>query len=212
MIKRLFDIAGSALALAVFSPVLIVVSLLVRLDSSGPILFRQARVGRQGRIFLIKKFRTMNGLPDSSATLVTSDGDSRITRIGKWLRKSKLDELPQLLNVLRGEMSFVGPRPEVPKYIEYYPPASREKILSVRPGITDEAAILFRDESGLLARTDEPEKVYLEKILPAKIALYEKYVDQQSLMLDLGIIIRTVAAIILGSGIAGSLHGNSGAN
>jgi len=202
MAKRIFDLGFACAALALFAPFMLVIAFLVKLDSTGPILFRQARVGRYGRLFRINKFRTMSYLPKECADgpLVTSDADSRITRTGRWLRFSKADELPQLFNVIIGDMSIVGPRPEVPEYVEFYPLTVREKILSVRPGITDEAAIIFRNESSVLASADDPEEAYVHEILPIKISLYEKYVDRHSLSLDLNIIFRTFLAVFSASG------------
>lgn len=195
MQKRIIDLTFAIIALILLFPLMLVVGLLVKLDSPGPLFFRQERVGRYEKIFRILKFRTMVHRSGVGGPLLTNDNDERITRIGRYLRAGKLDELPQLYNVLMGDMSIVGPRPEVPKYVNEYPHESREKIFSIRPGITDEAAIEFRNESEMLARKADPERAYVEEILPAKIRLYEQYVDAQSTLLDLSIILRTVRAV-----------------
>lgn len=197
MAKRLFDIALSLLALALLCPLLLAVALWVRLDSPGPVLFRQQRVGRGGRLFAILKFRTMQVNAEAAGLQITVGQDPRITRTGRWLRRSKLDELPQLLNVLRGEMSMVGPRPEVPRYVALYPADQRATVLSVRPGITDLASLAFRDESTLLARSADPERTYVEEILPIKLCHACDYVARRSLWLDLRILART-ALVLLG--------------
>ena len=194
MAKRLLALVLAALALAALSPLLLVIAIVVRLDSAGPVLFRQTRVGRAERPFQILKFRTMR--PSSEGRLITVDGDSRITRVGAILRKTKLDELPQLINVLTGTMSLVGPRPEVPRYVALYPAHARRLVLSVRPGITDNAAVEFRNESELLSRSADPERAYIEEILPRKLALYESYVRNRSFLGDLRIIVRTIHAVI----------------
>lgn len=195
--KRLFDIACAATALALLAPLLLALALWVRLDSPGPVLFRQQRVGRDSRPFAILKFRTMQVNAEAAGLQITVGQDPRITRAGSWLRRSKLDELPQLLNVLRGDMSMVGPRPEVPRYVALYPTDVRETVLSVRPGITDLASLAFRDESTLLAQSPDPERTYVEEILPTKLRYACDYVRQRSLWLDLRIIART-AMILLG--------------
>ncbi len=202
MAKRLFDIALSLLALALLCPLLLAVALWVRLDSPGPVLFRQQRVGRGGRPFAILKFRTMQVNAEAAGLQITVGQDPRITRAGAWLRRSKLDELPQLLNVLRGEMSMVGPRPEVPRYVALYPADQRATVLSVRPGITDLASLAFRDESTLLARSADPERTYVEEILPIKLRHACDYVAQRSLWLDLRIIARTALALLGRQGAA----------
>ncbi len=195
MAKRLFDFLFSAWALLLLAPVLLVVALAIRLDSPGPVIFSQTRVGRGGKEFRIHKFRSMTHPAPAGDPLVTSDRDTRITRIGRYLRATKIDELPQLLNVVLGEMSLVGPRPEVPKYVAQYPPQLREKILSVRPGITDETAIIWRKESEILAARADPERAYIEEILPQKLASYARYVDHHSLASDVAILWRTLRAL-----------------
>ena len=196
MAKRLFDIAFALLALLLLGPLLLVVALWVRLDSPGPVFFRQQRVGRGGQLFDIVKFRTMRTGAEAMGPQITVGEDARITRAGAWLRRAKVDELPQFLNVLRGDMSVVGPRPEVPRYVAQYPADVRETVLSVRPGITDLASIEFRDESALLARSSDPERTYVEQILPAKLRHAQEYVRTRSLWLDLRIIARTVLAVL----------------
>jgi lipopolysaccharide/colanic/teichoic acid biosynthesis glycosyltransferase len=170
-------------------------ALWIKLDSPGPVLFRQQRVGRHGVPFDIYKFRTMADRPDAGRQL-TVGRDPRITRAGHFLRRSKLDELPQLLNVLEGTMSLVGPRPEVPRYVACYPPEARKAVLSVAPGITDLASILYKEESEILGRAADPERAYIETILPVKLAYYQRYVRERSFWLDLRIIFQTLAAIV----------------
>ena len=194
MTKRVFDLVLALFGLILLSPFLLLIAAWVRLDSPGPALFRQERIGRYGRPFTMLKFRTMRAAAQPGSLLTLAD-DGRITRAGRLLRRTKLDELPQLLNVVRGEMSLVGPRPEVARYVALYPPALRTTILSVRPGITDEAALVFRDESALLGSTDV-EAVYVSTIQPQKLALYERYVADQSLRTDLVLILRTIRALI----------------
>lgn len=196
MLKRLFDIVFAALALLLLCPLLLAVALWVRLDSPGPVLFRQRRVGRGGRPFDIFKFRTMAAGAEAVGPQITVGADTRITRAGAWLRRAKLDELPQFYNVLRGDMSVVGPRPEVPRYVALYPPEVRTAVLSVRPGITDLASIAFRDESALLARSADPERTYVEQILPAKLDYALQYMRSHTLWLDLRIIGWTVLAVL----------------
>jgi lipopolysaccharide/colanic/teichoic acid biosynthesis glycosyltransferase len=192
--KRLFDLLLAGAGLVILSPALVAIAAWVRLDSPGPALFRQERVGRFGRPFTMFKFRTMRAEPEPSGSLLTVAGDVRITRVGWLLRRTKFDELPQLINVIRGEMSLVGPRPEVARYVALYPPATRTTVLSVRPGITDDAALVFRNESALLGASNA-EEVYISTILPRKLELYERYVAEQSLRTDLRLIFRTIRAI-----------------
>lgn len=196
MAKRLFDIVCSALGLLVLAPVFLLVAAWIRLDSPGPVFFRQERVGRFGVPFRIHKFRTMGHAPAAQGPLITVGADARITRAGAFLRRRKLDELPQLIDVLKGDMSLVGPRPEVPRYVAMYPPGLREKVLSVRPGITDPASLQFRDESGLLARAEDPEREYVEVVMPAKLQLAAQYVERASLATDLQLIARTVRLLL----------------
>lgn len=196
MAKRLFDLLLSSLGLAVLALPLALVALAIRLDSPGPVFYRQVRVGLRGREFHIHKFRTMAHDPGDRGPQLTVGLDARITRVGAFLRRTKLDELAQLFDVFEGTMSLVGPRPEVPRYVALYPAALREKVLSVRPGITDFASIEYRDESTLLARSADPERTYREVILPTKLALQARYVDRSGLGTDLVLIGRTVWAII----------------
>jgi len=195
MLKRAFDLVGAALGLLLLSPLLAVLALVIKLDSPGPVFYRQQRVGRHGVPFRIHKFRTMTHRPGGGGPELTVAGDARITRSGKWLRRSKLDELAQLIDVLQGTMSLVGPRPEVPRYVALYPPAQRAKVLAVRPGITDIASIEYRDENTLLARATDPEREYVQVVLPAKLRLAERYVDEASLALDMRLLWRTAAAL-----------------
>ncbi|KGM39895.1 sugar transferase [Aquabacterium sp. NJ1] len=198
MSKRLFDILLSSLGLLVLAPVLLLIALAVKLDSPGPVFFRQERVGRFGVPFRIHKFRTMCHDQGGQGLQITVGADSRITRVGSFLRRSKLDELPQLINVWVGSMSLVGPRPEVPRYVAHYPAAMRDKVLSVRPGITDIASIEYRDESSVLARATDPEQAYIHEVLPHKLALAASYVDQASVWMDVRLIWRTIMAIVRG--------------
>jgi lipopolysaccharide/colanic/teichoic acid biosynthesis glycosyltransferase len=198
--KRAFDIVVSACALTVLSPAMVLLGIGVRLDSPGPALFRHRRVGRHGRAFNVLKFRTMVHRPDSSGPQVTTATDARITRLGALLRRTKLDELPQFLNVLAGDMSLVGPRPEVAHYVAMYPDAVRSEILALLPGMTDLASIEFRDEQELLAAAADPESTYIHEILPRKLELYLQYARQQTLWLDLKILFLTIAALFSRSG------------
>ena len=198
MSKRLFDWVMSSLGLLALGPLLILIALAVKLDSPGPVFFRQERVGRFGVPFRIHKFRTMRHDPEGNGLQITVGADRRITRVGQFLRASKLDELPQLIDVWQGTMSLVGPRPEVPRYVAHYPAALRDKVLSVRPGITDIASIEYRDESAVLARAADPERAYIDEVLPHKLALAASYVDQASVWLDIRLILRTIGAFVRG--------------
>lgn len=196
MIKRAFDLATAAVSLVLLAPLMLLIALAVRLDSPGPALFGQVRVGRNGRQFRLLKFRSMRATSSPGGPLLTAANDTRITRIGALLRTSKLDELPQLINVLLGDMSIVGPRPEVPRYVAMYPPRVRELVLSVRPGITDEASIAFRDESELLAKARDPEAIYIGEILPRKLDAYCAYARRHSILGDIKIIWRTLLRVL----------------
>lgn len=196
MSKRLFDVLLAAPALLLLAPLFALIALAIRLDSPGPVFFRQVRVGRGGVPFRIHKFRTMRHDPVGAGRQITVGADARITRVGAFLRSSKFDELPQLIDVLAGTMSLVGPRPEVPRYVELYPPALRDKVLSVRPGITDLASIEFRRESELLAKADDPERAYVEQVLPAKLRLACDYVDRSSVCTDLRVLGRTLHVLL----------------
>jgi lipopolysaccharide/colanic/teichoic acid biosynthesis glycosyltransferase len=193
MAKRAFDLLLSALGLLLLTPVLLLIALWVKLDSPGPVFFRQERVGRFGRPFFIHKFRTMR--VDNAGLQITVGVDPRITRAGRVLRAAKLDELPQLWDVLRGAMSLVGPRPEVPRYVALYPPQLREIVLSVRPGITDPASLSFRNESELLAAAADPEREYVEVVMPTKLRLAAAYVRRATLRSDLRVILATLGAL-----------------
>jgi lipopolysaccharide/colanic/teichoic acid biosynthesis glycosyltransferase len=194
VLKRLFDLVSAGLVLVVLFPVLTVIAFAIVLDSKGGIFYRQTRVGKNGKTFRLYKFRTMR--PNSDKLQITvGHRDPRVTKIGYLLRKYKLDEFPQLINILKGEMSVVGPRPEVPKYVELYTPEQRE-VLSVRPGLTDYASLKFVDESELLAASENPEQTYREEIMPAKLKLGREYVQKQSFFTDLKIIFQTLFRII----------------
>jgi len=193
--KRLFDMLASAAGLVILSPFFAVISAAVALDSRGGVFYRQVRVGRDDKDFKLFKFRTMATGSDKKGLLTVGGKDSRITRVGYFLRKYKLDELPQLLNVLLGDMSLVGPRPEVRKYVSLYSEEQR-KVLSVRPGITDYASIEYSDENEILGKASDPEKMYIEEIMPAKLNLNLRYIAQKGLRTDISIIFRTLRKII----------------
>jgi lipopolysaccharide/colanic/teichoic acid biosynthesis glycosyltransferase len=194
MTKRVFDILVAAAGLILLAPALLLIGAWIKWDSPGPAIFLQQRVGRHGRLFNILKFRTMRQA-DASGALLTVGRDSRITHAGHFLRRYKLDELPQLLNVLAGSMSLVGPRPEVPRYVAHYPIEMRALVLSVSPGITDWAAIEYKDENTLLASSANPEHTYIEQVLPDKLDHYVRYVRERNFWIDLRIIFRTLVAI-----------------
>lgn len=193
--KRLMDVLLSAGALLVLWPLFLLVAVAIKADDPGPVFYRQVRVGRGGRPFRIFKFRTMVTDADRKGPAITVGRDSRITRVGAFLRRTKLDELAQLLNVLRGEMSFVGPRPEVPRYVELYTLYQRQ-VLLVRPGITDYASIAYRNENDMLEGVDDPERLYIEEIMPAKIELNMKYLREISPLADIRLILKTVVAVV----------------
>ena len=195
--KRAFDLFFAALGLLCFAPLLLVVAACIKLDSQGPVFFRQDRVGRHGKVFRIHKFRTMRFGAEKAGPLITRAGDSRVTRVGKTLRKYKLDELPQLIDVVRGEMSLVGARPEVPAYVRYYPPQTKALLLALSPGITDPAAIIYKREEELLAAADDPEREYVEKILPQKLRYYEEYAKHRSMWSDVVVILHTLKEIFV---------------
>ena len=202
MPKRLFDLAVACLALLLLAPLMLALALWIRLDSPGPVFFRQPRVGRHGKLFRIHKFRTMVVDAPARGGALTVGADPRITRAGRALRGMRLDELPQLLDVLAGDMSLVGPRPEVPCFVAHYPPGLRERVLAVPPGITDPSSLAFLDEAALLARAADPEREYVEVILPRKLALAADYADRASLRTDLQVLARTVAALVARRGAA----------
>ena len=189
--KRLFDLVCASTGLALLSPLFLCIAAVIYLEDSRPVFFRQWRVGRYGRPFRMWKFRTMVVDADRQGRQITVGRDPRITRIGHWLRRFKLDELPQLLNVMTGEMSLVGPRPEVQRYVDLYTPAQRT-VLDLVPGITDPASIAYRNESELLANAEDPERYYIDKIMPEKIRINLEYAARRSFWSDLVIVLRTV--------------------
>ena len=193
LLKRLFDMAASGIGLLLLAPLLLVLAVWIKCDSAGPVFFLQERVGLCGKLFRIIKFRSMR--QDNAGLQITVGEDARITRSGRFIRAYKLDELPQLINVLLGDMSLVGPRPEVPRYVALYPADVRDEVLSVRPGMTDLASVQYRSESDLLAASSDPELTYTTVILPAKLALYQQYVRQRSLWLDVRIIGMTLGIL-----------------
>ena len=193
-VKRAMDITLAACGLVATAPGLVLIALLVRADSAGPAIFRQERVGRGGRLFRIHKFRTLQ--VDAGGPLISASADRRVTRVGAVLRRTKLDELPQLWDVLRGKMSLVGPRPEIPAYAALWPPAERETILSVRPGITDPASLLFRNEAEELALVPDPDQHYRTILVPRKARMYVEYVQTRSLAGDLAILLQTVRTLL----------------
>jgi len=192
--KRVFDLIVALIGIIVLFPILLLISLWIKMSSKGPIFYAQKRVGKDFKEFYIYKFRSMVLNADKIGPNVTSADDSRITKVGKFIRKTKIDELPQLFNVIRGEMSLVGPRPEVIKFVEKNRDAY-EKVLSVRPGITDNAAIEFRDEETLMNQYKDKEKAYLEYILPKKIKLYYNYIDNITFLNDIKLILKTLKVL-----------------
>jgi len=192
--KRLFDLGCVIPWFILLFPLLLLIALWIKLDSPGPVFFLQTRVGQFGKLFKIIKFRTM--IVHDQGLKLTVGRDARITRSGHFLRHYKLDELPQLINVLKGEMSLVGPRPEVPEYVALYPDGIKEYVLSVPVGITDYASIEFSNESEILATSLHPETDYVEKILPIKLAYHQKYVSENSLLLDIALIFKTFKRIL----------------
>mgnify|MGYP003762827981 FL=1 len=196
ILKRGFDIIFSLLGLIVLLPAFLVIATAIKLDSNGPVFFRQVRVGKNGKEFKILKFRTMVVDAEKKGLQITVDKDSRITKVGRFLRKYKLDEFPQLINVLVGDMSFVGPRPEVPKYVALYND-EQKIVLKVKPGITDIASIEYKDENTLLNQNDNPEKTYIEEIMPAKLKLNMKYIRNISAFNDIKLILKTIFRILM---------------
>ena len=193
--KRIFDLTTASVGLVLLSPLLLLISLLIRLDSPGPALFRQERIGRGFRPFRIYKFRTMvHDAPRQGGT-ITFGGDRRITRLGRVLRATKIDELPQLINILRGEMSFVGPRPEVSRYVELFREDYAE-ILKVLPGITDLASLQYRHEAEILGQCENPEEEYVTRVLPEKIRLAKEYLNRSSLRFDVMLMLKTVLSVL----------------
>ena len=195
MFKRAFDIFCSLAGIIVLSPVFLIILILIKAESKGPALFFQTRVGRNNADFKLYKFRSMYMNAESKGQLTVGMRDPRITRIGYYLRKSKLDELPQLFNVLFGDMSLVGPRPEVRKYVNYYTP-QQMLVLTVRPGITDYASIRFINENELLAQAAQPEQYYIDHIMPEKLRLNLEYINSKNVFKDIGLIFKTLFKII----------------
>ncbi len=196
MLKRVFDLIASGIGILILTPILLGVALAIKLDSNGPVFFRQERVGRFGKCFHIHKFRTMETDAERRGLQITVGADARVTRVGQWLRKYKLDELPQLLDVWMGSMSLVGPRPEVPRYVACYPADVRAVVLSVRPGITDRASIEFKDENLILGQAVDPHKAYVDEVMPIKLRYYVDYVQTRSLLGDVALILRTIKALV----------------
>lgn len=194
--KRLFDVVLSAGGLVCLSPLLVTTAIAIKFDSKGPVFFRQTRVGRYGVPFRIHKFRTMTVNAEKNGRLTIGNNDQRITKSGKILRKLKIDELPQLIDVFTGNMSLVGPRPEVQEFIDCYPDEIREKVLSVRPGITDKASIEMIDENEILAQYEDPKQAYIDEILPIKQKYYIEYVENHNLIVDIQLIAKTLLKII----------------
>lgn len=195
-IKRILDVVVAGLGLLLLLPVLAIIALVIKSTSKGPVFFRQTRVGRNERPFKILKFRTMTANASSLGPQITLGEDPRITSVGAILRRYKLDELPQLINVVKGDMSLVGPRPETPDYVSFYPAADRREIFQVRPGITDNASIIFSNEGELLGRTENPLEYYVDVILPRKRALYIEYVRNHTVINDIAIVWRTILVIL----------------
>ena len=192
--KRILDIVFSLLVIAVGLPFGLVIALLILVDSKGSVIYRQSRVGRNNVDFWLYKFRTMCEDADHSSLITVGADDARITRVGAFLRKFKIDEFPQFLNILKGEMSIVGPRPEVRKYVDLYTP-EQMRVLSVRPGLTDYASIRYVNENELLATSADPEQTYIQEIMPDKLKLNLKYIDEKSLLTDAKIVLQTIVAI-----------------
>lgn len=195
IVKRIIDIVLSIIGIVVMAIPMIIISIAIKLNSKGPVLFRQERVGKDFKHFKINKFRTMVTDAEKKGMQITVGKDSRITSVGNFLRKSKLDEFPQLFNVLFGEMSFVGPRPEVPKYVKLYDDYQKN-VLKVKPGITDLASIEYRDESTVLGQSEDPEKAYIEEVLPTKLELNMKYIKKMSVFYDFYLIMKTPLRIV----------------
>jgi len=196
MIKRIFDFCAALVGLVVLAPLFFVVAVLIKLDSDGEVFFRQTRVGKGGKDFSIYKFRTMAKSKNKDDLQITVGADMRVTKIGKFLRKYRIDELPQLINVIKGDMSLVGPRPEVPEYVRHYPNGKNDIVLSLRPGITDLASINFKDEADILASQSNPEKAYIERILPKKLRYCRFYIKKRSFCYDIAIIFKTFMAVV----------------
>lgn len=193
--KRILDVVSSAIFLMAFLPVWLIIALMVALESPGGVFYRQIRVGKNNRDFYLYKFRTMRVGSDKKGSLTVGERDNRITKVGYFLRKYKIDEFPQLINVLKGDMSIVGPRPEVRKYVDMYSP-EQLKVLSVRPGLTDYASIKYVNENEVLAASDNPEQTYIDEVMPAKLELNLQYIENQSVIEDIKLIFKTFVAIL----------------
>lgn len=193
--KRCFDIFFSFLGILLLLWLFLIIAIAIKGSSKGPVLFKQERVGKNAKTFKIWKFRSMVVNAEAKGMQITTDGDNRITEVGKFIRKTKIDELPQLFNVLSGKMSFVGPRPEVPKYVALYSD-EQLRVLTVKPGITDLASIEFRNENDLLDGDDDPERKYIEEIMPAKLVLNLKYIEKADFFYDIGLIFKTIGKVI----------------
>ncbi len=195
MLKRLFDIISSSIALLILSPFLLIISLFILLDSRGGIFYKQIRIGKNGIPFKLLKFRTMKDGSDKKGLITVGEKDNRVTNVGYFLRKYKLDEIPQLLNIILNDMSVVGPRPEVEKYVKLYTPEQR-KVLLAKPGLTDLASLKYFSENELLAKAKDPEDYYIKEIMPAKLTLNLEYIEKKSFLFDLRIIFKTISKII----------------
>ena len=195
MMKRLFDITASSLGLLCLSPLFIVLAIWIKCDSKGPVFYRQVRVGKDNKDFRLFKFRSMRPDADKGRLITVGGHDPRVTRSGYFIRKYKLDEFPQLINVVKGDMSLVGPRPEVRRYVDLYTPEQMH-VLDVRPGITSLASITYRDENEILGAAEDPDKAYIDQVMPDKLAIDLQYVDKASLAYDIKLIFKTFAAIL----------------
>lgn len=193
--KRLFDILSSAIAFILLSPLLIVLAVAIIIDSKGGVFYKQKRIGKNGKAFMLYKFRSMRTGADRKGLITVGSNDDRTTKVGRFIRKYKLDELPQLINILKNEMSVVGPRPEVEKYVQLYT-AEQRKVLSVKPGLTDLASLAYINENEILGRAKDPEKTYVEQIMPAKLRLNLEYIEERSFWFDLQIIAKTLMRIV----------------
>lgn len=194
-LKRVADVVGASAGLIVLSPFAVVLAVLIKLDSPGPVLFRQSRIGKEGRPFRIWKFRTMRATPDATGPGITAGGDARVTSLGRYLRRCKVDELPQLLNVVRGEMSLVGPRPELPEFVSLYDEEQR-RVLEVKPGITDPASLQFRNEEDVLRQATDPLAYYRDTVLRQKIELNLEYQARATVFSDIWLVLRSIAAML----------------
>lgn len=193
--KRLFDIFSSAIVLVLLSPLLILLALAITIDSKGGVFYKQERIGKNGKAFMLYKFRSMRTGADRKGLITVGSNDDRTTKVGRFIRKYKLDELPQLINILKNDMSVVGPRPEVEKYVRLYT-AEQRKVLSAKPGLTDLASLAYINENEILGKAAHPEKTYVEQIMPAKLRLNLEYIEKQSFWFDLKIIAKTVLRIL----------------